>query len=557
MSRRLLVLAAAGGLALAGFIATPRAMAGTTSSTALLVCNGSTSPCPKGVAHYDTIQSAVNAAKPGDWVLIWPGVYHEKSKQWPTAGVWIQTPDLHIRGLDRSRVIIDGSNGTAQHPCPSAPALQDTNGGRGRDGIVVYKASGVTIDNLTVCDYLSGTGGHGNEIWWNGGDGTGTIGEGSYSGSFLTATSMYGPSVHSQNLAQYGIFVSNSSGPGLITDSYASNMADAAYYIGACQRRCDTEMSWDQGTNSALGYSGTNAGGKLLITDSVFNDNRTGLAPNSLNNDDAPPPQDGRCPGSTTTLCMIIEHNLIINNNNANVPTSGLMPAVGAGVEISGGSWDTVRDNIIADQGSWGVVTHDYPDTEKPPPGSHCQGGVQVSPGLCDFTAHGNRVYANEFHDDGFFGNVTNSDMATVGLLPTSANPRNCFYGNTDTSGTLTSEPAKIETAAVDGQPCSKNGTDLDNALLGQLICATGATGLGSCPPGSNYPKQTRITLAPLPPLPSMPDPCKGVPANGFCADKGNPWRLVRRKCRHDDTSYGQPLDAHGKVGGHRGIMAG
>ena len=121
-----------------------------TGSSVLLVCNGSTKPGPPGTSVFSTVQGAVNAAKSGDWILIWPGVYHEKSTQWPTAGVWIQKPNLHIRGLDRNGVIIDGSNGTASHPCPSSPALQDTNGGAGRDGIVVSKASGVTIQNLTV-----------------------------------------------------------------------------------------------------------------------------------------------------------------------------------------------------------------------------------------------------------------------------------------------------------------------------------------------------------------------------------------------------------------------
>src|SRR5579859_7100901 len=172
---------------------------------ALLVCNGSTVPCPALASgkYYKTVQAAVDAAKPGDWVLIAPGVYHEKSAQWPTAGVWITTPGIHIRGLDRNQVIIDGSNGSAKHPCPSSPALQDTNGGAGRDGIVVSKASGVTIQNVTVCDYLAGSGGHGNEIWWNGGDGSGVIGMGAYQGSFLTAASMYGPKdLKSPNLAQ-------------------------------------------------------------------------------------------------------------------------------------------------------------------------------------------------------------------------------------------------------------------------------------------------------------------------------------------------------------------
>jgi hypothetical protein len=485
---------------------------------ALLVCNGSTAPCPAGVRAFRRIQAAVDAARPGDWVLIWPGVYHEKSARWPTAGVWIGTPGIHVRGLNRNKVIIDGSNGSARHPCPSSARLQDTNGGVGRDGILVWKASGVTIQNLTVCDYLAGTGGHGNEIWWNGGDGSGKLGIGGYHGSFLTATSMYGPAdIHSPNLAQYGIFVSNARGPGLIDRSYSSNMADAAYYVGGCQRQCNTALVADVGTNSALGYSGTNAGGRLVIRDSLFARNRTGLAPNSLNNSDAPPPQDGRCPRSTTRSCTIIEKNLIADNNNANVPTSGLMPAVGTGVEISGGAYDTVRDNVIADQGSWGVVTHDYPDPETPPPGSHCQGGVQLSPTLCLFTAHGNRVYGNVFFRGGFFGNVTNGDLATVGLLANSATPRNCFFANRAASGRLTSSPAHIQRATVDGRPCGKPGTSVNSALVSQLICATGATGLGPCPAGSHYPMQSRITLAPLPPLPSMPRPCSGVPANGFC----------------------------------------
>jgi hypothetical protein len=523
LSGACLALAIAGSAVLAGGQALAASAAAYSAHhrgpRVLLVCNGSTTPCPSGRPAFRTVQAAVDAAHPGDWILIWPGVYHEKSTRWPTAGVWIGTPDLHIRGLDRNKVVIDGSDGPASQPCPSSPKLQDTNGGVGRDGIVVWKASRVTIENLTVCDYLAGTGGHGNEIWWNGGDGSGVIGMGAYHGSYLTATSMYGPAnIHSSHLAQYGIFVSNSRGPGLIDHSYASNMADAAYYVGACQQQCNAALIGDVGTNSALGYSGTNAGGRLVIAASVFTRNRTGLAPNSLNNDDAPPPQNGLCPGSTTKSCLVIEYNLIAGNNNANVPTSGLMPAVGAGVEISGGAYDTVRGNQILDQGSWGVVTHDYPDLETPPPGSHCQGGVQVNPALCVFTAHGNRVYGNFFAGDGFFGNVTNGDLATVGLLPDSATPRNCFYANHALSGTLTSQPAHIQRATVDGKPCKAPGTSTDPALTGQLICATGATGLGPCPAGSHYPQQTRIVLAPLPLLPTMPDPCAGVPWNAFCA---------------------------------------
>src|SRR5690348_9828121 len=111
----------------------------------LLVCNGSTVRCPalprSTGPYYRTVQGAVDAARSGDWILIYPGVYHEKSTRWPTAGVWIQKPGLRIRGLDRNRVIIDGSKGTAAHPCPSGGAQQDV---ARRDGLVAWEASGGT-----------------------------------------------------------------------------------------------------------------------------------------------------------------------------------------------------------------------------------------------------------------------------------------------------------------------------------------------------------------------------------------------------------------------------
>lgn len=468
-------------------------------------------------SYYSTVQSAVDAARAGDWILIYPGVYHEKSVQWPTAGVWIDKPDLHIRGMNRDRVIIDGSNGTAAHPCPSAAGEQDFTP---RDGIVVWKASGVTIQNLTVCDYLSGSTGHGNEIWWNGGKGSGKIGMRSFSGSYLTTTSEYAPATGRAGLAQYGIFAENARGPGLITNSYGSNMADSSFYVGACGRACDTTVAFDTGVNSGLGFAATNAGGRLVIRNSVFRLNHAGLAPNSANSDDGPPPQDGRCPGSAARSCTIIEDNVIQDNNNPNTPNNGpgTTAPIGTGIEIAGGAYDTVTRNVIADEGAWGIVTSDYPDPEQPPSFSHCQGGIEndPAPGVCLFPARGNRIYRNAFSHVGFFGNQTNSDLASATL--SSYQPRNCFYRNVDIGGALTSAPAHIERANVDGRPCGKAGTGADAALADQLICNTGVEQCPVPPNDARYPKQTRTVMLPLPRLRSMPDPCAGVPRNAFCS---------------------------------------
>jgi hypothetical protein len=70
------------------------------------------------------------------------------------------------------------------------------------------------------------------------------------------------------------------------------------------------------------------------------------------------------------------------DNNNPNVPSFGIAGAapVGTGIEISGGQNDTVVGNRIVHNGSWGVLVHDFPDDETPPPVSNCVGGIQTGP---------------------------------------------------------------------------------------------------------------------------------------------------------------------------------
>src|SRR5206468_4817274 len=153
---------------------------------------------------FKTIQSAVNAARPGDWILVGPGDYHEQGikKADEPAGVLIRTPGIHLRGMDRNGVVVDGTRAGAPTPCSSDPALQVT----GRDGIEVYKTSGTYIENLTVCNFLTdpATGGHGNQIWWNGGDGSGQIGMHTYWGNYLTASSTYSNGTNHPR-GEYGI----------------------------------------------------------------------------------------------------------------------------------------------------------------------------------------------------------------------------------------------------------------------------------------------------------------------------------------------------------------
>ena len=56
------------------------------------------------------------------------------------------------------------------------------------------------------------------------------------------------------------------------------------------------------------------------------------------------------------------------------------------------------------------------------------------------------------------------------------------------------------------------------------MLCDTGIGGAATCPAGSKYPKvSTDVVMHKLPTtLTTMPDPCKGVPANAWCPSRSS-----------------------------------
>ena len=87
---------------------------------------------PEGVLRvpgdFAAIQEAVDAAVPGDLVLVSPGTYNE--------AVNVVTDEITIRGTDRAGVVLDGQ-------------FELDN------GIRVLGASGVVVENLTARNYTS------------------------------------------------------------------------------------------------------------------------------------------------------------------------------------------------------------------------------------------------------------------------------------------------------------------------------------------------------------------------------------------------------------------
>ncbi|WP_226021572.1 right-handed parallel beta-helix repeat-containing protein [Halomicrobium salinisoli] len=182
----------------------------------------------------DSIQAGVDAASPGDLVLVDAGTYDEN--------VVVSTPGVTLRGVDRNAVVLDG----------------DFDPGNGVD----VAADGVAVENLTVRRF-QGTG-----VYWHGVAG--------FRGSYLTA----------YNNGYYGIYATGSS-DGRFEYSYASGHPDAGFYLGR-HRPYDATVANVVAEHNAVGYSGTSTGGRLTVRDSIFRHNRTGVLPNTLDTTDPP-----------------------------------------------------------------------------------------------------------------------------------------------------------------------------------------------------------------------------------------------------------------------------
>jgi hypothetical protein len=270
---------------------------------------------------------------------------------------------------------------------------------------------------------------------------------------------------------------------------------------------------------SALGYSGTNSGGAIVIENSQFDNNKDGVDTNTQIDGDAPAPQNGSCPGNArspithTHSCWVFIHNSVHDNNNPNVPQAGSASAgpTGTGMTVSGGTNDTIMDNTFSNNGAWGILFVPYPDSNPAVLGQTCAGtgGVQLTGFGCVYDPKGDALLDNTFTHDGYFANQSNADFGQIVINGDGA--RNCYAGNTAPVG---SAPAGLEQSqpTCDGAPAVSN---TGGALLGQVLCDTG---FGTCPAGSQYPQLTLISMHPVPAkLPSMPNPCQGVPDNAWC----------------------------------------
>ena len=254
-------------------------------------------PRPSGVTRrvpgvYRTVQGAVDAARPGDLVLVEPGVYREEVK--------VRTPSLTIRGRDRNAVVVDGEFRRAN--------------------AISVTADGVAVENLTVRN------GKVNGLFWTGVKG--------YRASYVTA----------YNNEVYGIYAFDST-DGLFEQSWASGSYDAGFYIGQCNP-CDAVIDGVDSVGNGLGYSGTNAGGNLHIVRSTFRANVSGIVPNTLDSELLPP----------FSRVDLVGNLVVGNGNREAPVEALEWSSFGNGIILAGGNDNRVERNRIVNHPNHGIL---------------------------------------------------------------------------------------------------------------------------------------------------------------------------------------------------------
>ena len=293
--------------------------------------------------HTATIQAAVNQARPCDWIVIAPGTYPES--------VTIRKPRLHLRGMSRNGVVIDGRH------------RANANG-------IVVRANDVSVENLTARNFDGGTPGTGNQIWWNGGLGSLKPGLHGWFGNYLTT--------YDTGLAGgRGLAVSNAD-EGEWNQVYASGLGHAGLSLSAC-RDCHATVTQALAEGNAVGFWGANAGGppdrravdlqgQLRRAGGHVRQRRAASAPAR---DVCRGREPGPAPAVTTTRltrCTFFRNNTVAGNNDLTTPVDAAAARLpwGTGILLAGTYGDLVQANTVTGQQGFGILGYESPDPFPP-----------------------------------------------------------------------------------------------------------------------------------------------------------------------------------------------
>ncbi|MGC4946901.1 right-handed parallel beta-helix repeat-containing protein [Streptomyces sp. DT224] len=256
------------------------------------------------VSPGQSIQAAVDAAQPGDTIVVRPGTYRES--------VRISTPGLTLRGSGDDTVIM---------PAAGRAASGDDCAGAG-NGICVLGTADDTVDGVTVRS-LRVTGFARSGLW----------------ASWTDRLSVR--SVTADSNGVWGIAQQRSTRSG-IRDSTARSNGDAGIFVansvdeeGGATDTGGTRVQGNTLTDNRIGFTARRVR-NLSVRDNTFTANCSGVFVVG----DEGTPQAG---------AMSVRSNRITGNNKFCAATDRLPAIQGSGIVLTGTASTEVRNNVIRD----------------------------------------------------------------------------------------------------------------------------------------------------------------------------------------------------------------
>lgn len=357
-----------------------------------------------------SIQRAIDRAKPGGLIIVFPGTYREISD--PTNGLNI-SKSVRLIGLSskRKRVVLENAgnqrNGIVVVPAdrtecmschsslaPPFDVLPDVEPGlKMREPMI----RNFMIRGFTIRDFAN------NGLFTENVDGFKII------------------DVESIGNKNYGIFPTLSKN-GLVTRSYASGADDSGIWVETSENVRVTHNLVEGNVN---GFEISNSD-DILLAHNEARDNSIGIANLLL-----PDIFDDRSGAKRVDM----KHNYIHDNNKPNTARPGsILSEVPKGIGILhlGVDDSVIADNWVADNEFVGIGVTDYCIAAAASPGFNCAADPTITPEfLVDQTATNNRVLGNVLMNNGtkpppgVFGSFA-ADLTLLGLQPNG----NCYAKN-------------------------------------------------------------------------------------------------------------------------------